>query len=147
MIALILSGGFFVWTYVRYEQRASSVVQKTIGSGVSTSLLETKTNGEGGVGVSVQPLDIQSDEWSFDVDLNTHTGSIDADFTKSATLMDERKNSFAPIRWSGAPLGGHHRQGTLLFKAISPRPSSITLIIRDVGGIAERAFTWQLSNQ
>ncbi len=148
LIALILlSAAFFTWALVRSQKQAPAIAQNGAEKNLpaATLPLEGQTNNEGGVEVSVQPQDVQSNEWTFGVAMNTHIGSLDADLVKSATLADERGNIFAPIRWDGASPGGHHRQGILTFNAIAPRPDSITLLIKDVGGVAERKFTWQLN--
>jgi hypothetical protein len=109
---------------------------------IITSELAIQTNDAGGVVVVVTPID-QSD-WSFEVALNTHSIEIGEDLVKVSVLLDQSGNVYQPISWEGNPPGGHHRTGILHFGAITPSPESITLIIKQVGGIAERKFKWTI---
>ncbi|MDO8469932.1 MAG: hypothetical protein Q7S84_02870 [bacterium] len=162
---IALSAAFFMWALLGSKKQAPPAApvvspstaprtsgvepQNTAGENLSAVALplERKINNDGGVEVSVQPLDIQSNEWTFAVSMNTHAGDLDADLTKSAALTDKRGNIVSPIRWDGAPPGGHHREGTLVFQAMVPRPDSITFTVKDVGGVAERKFEWQLKGR
>ncbi|KXK08048.1 MAG: hypothetical protein UZ21_OP11001000857 [Microgenomates bacterium OLB22] len=108
--------------------------------------LTTQTNSEGSVTVKITPENISKDKktWQFQVILDTHTGSLDEDLTKSAELTDEKRNKQLSLSWDGDPSGGHHREGVLMFPAFQERPQSVTLILRNVGGIAERKFSWNI---
>lgn len=146
LVLVVLSAAFFVWAFLGSKVQPSISVKRVGGENLSTttSTLEVKTNDEGGVQVSMQPLDVGSSEWTFNVSLNTHAGSLDTELENSAVLTDDRGNAVTPIRWDGDPPGGHHRSGTLVFRPIVPRPSTITIVIKNIGGVAERKFTWQL---
>lgn len=146
---IVLSAAFFVWALLDSGKQAPPAAQNTAGENLPAAVpsFEGKINDEGGVEILVQPLDVRSSEWTFGITLNTHTGNLDADLAGSATLTDDRGNIFTPIRWDGAPPGGHHRQGTLIFQAITPRPDSITLTVKNIGDVAEREFTWQLKGR
>jgi hypothetical protein len=48
------------------------------------------------------------------------------------------------MAWDGAPPGGHHREGVLRFKPISPQPQAIELQFTRAGEGAPRSFRWQL---
>lgn len=98
---------------------------------------ETKENTEGPVSVTVTPLD-----WNFEVSLNTHSGSLDSDLVVLSELVDNQGKLYKPISWEGDNPGGHHRKGVLKFNPISPRPKSIELKIKDIGGVPERSFKW-----
>lgn len=144
-ILVIAAAGFFLWALLGSKKEpASTNNAPQQNSAVAAFAYEAKSNSEGGVEVEIQPLDLTSSEWSFSAGLNTHAGSLDDDLTKIATLTDDRGDAVSPLRWEGPPPGGHHRNGTLFFPQITPKPSSITMTIRDVGGVAERKFTWQL---
>ena len=108
--------------------------------------LTIQTNSEGSVTVKITPENISEDikTWQFQVILDTHIGSLDEDLTKSAELTDEKRNKLLPLSWDGDPPGGHHREGVLTFPAFQERPQSVTLILRNVGGIAEREFIWRI---
>ena len=46
--------------------------------------------------------------------------------------------------WEGAPPGGHHRKGSLRFKALTPQPTSVELQIHLTGEDVPRSFLWNL---
>jgi len=106
--------------------------------------LKTKESNEGPVSVTVAPqsLDVGSPTWNFEVSLNTHAGSIDADLVTVSELLDDQAQVYKPLSWEGSAPGGHHRQGVLKFNPISPKPKSIELKIKNIGGVAERSFKW-----
>ena len=118
-------------------------------SGKSPGSLETQTNAEGSVEVSVTALrgGAADADWSFTVELNTHSGSLDDDLAAASELRDGQGNVYTPVAWDGAPPGGHHREGILKFAPISPYPTSLALVVKGVGGVAERTFTWQIKGQ
>lgn len=148
-ILVIAAAGFFLWALLRSGNQSSAPtnVGEQGNTVATTTAFEARTNSEGGVEVEVQPLDLTSSEWIFSVGFNTHSGSLDEDLLKSVTLSDDRGDTIAPLRWEGPPPGGHHRNGTLIFPQIAPRPSSITIAIRGIGGVADRKFVWQLKGQ
>lgn len=105
---------------------------------------ESKVSNEGGVEVAVTPIDIKADPefWSFQVSMNTHSVGLDQDMMASSLMEVGNGKSYNPIIWEGAPPGGHHRNGVLKFKSISPLPSEVVIKIKGVGGISEREFKW-----
>ena len=112
---------------------------------VQTSLAP-QINSEGSVEVEVTLVEISdaSDSWQFKIVLNTHSVELDQDLTKITLLVDDKGNEYQPLSWEGTPPGGHHREGILTFNSISPQPSSIELVVKDIDGIKERKFTWDL---
>ncbi len=112
---------------------------------VQTSLAP-QINSEGSVEVEVTLVEISdaSDSWQFKIVLNTHSVELDQDLTKITLLVDDKGNEYQSLSWEGAPPGGHHREGILTFNSISPQPSSIELVVKDIDGIKERKFTWDL---
>lgn len=107
---------------------------------------QTKTDEQGPVSVTITPRAIGRDlpQWTFEVAFNTHTRSLDQDPANVTTLVDDQSREIKPVSWNGPGAGGHHRSGILTFNAIQPFPKNIEIKIRDVGGIAERSFTWNL---
>ena len=86
----------------------------------------------------------------FSVAMDTHSGSLDGyDLARLAVLRTASGQEVAPASWD-APSGGHHRKGTLTFPGtgldnkplIATGNGPVTVIIRDVAGVGERAFTW-----
>ena len=106
---------------------------------------ETKADTQANIGVEVTPVDISatSSVWTFNIAMNTHSGSLDADLTKVATLSDDVGDSYQPLDWGGDSVGGHHRAGLLSFKPIVPMPKEITITLLGIGGIT-RTLTWQI---
>ena len=111
-----------------------------------TLTLEAQKNDEGAVSVSVTPQDVSktADAWRFDVRFNTHVTPITQDMVAVASLNGGGDAAEPPTAWEGDPPGGHHRHGVLVFKPLAPTLTTLTLHIREVGGVAERTFTWNL---
>ena len=107
---------------------------------------ETKTDDQPPVTVTVTPLELGKDAqaWKFDIVLDTHTGSLDNDLLTAAVLIDDSGAAYQSTAWEGPGPGGHHREGVLVFDAINPAPEQVTRKIKDVGGVPERTFTWNI---
>jgi hypothetical protein len=108
-----------------------------------------QTSNEGGVVVRVTPgrFAPEAATWDFEVVFETHTVQLTGDPAQFTVLLDPQKQAHAPLRWDGDPPGSHHRKGVLRFKPLRPAPASVTLKIRGVGGVPERAFTWPVADQ
>lgn len=108
--------------------------------------LEIRESNDGPVSVAVTPQSVEegASSWNFDITLNTHSEELSEDLIAVSQLIDDQGKSYKPTAWEGAPPGGHHREGILKFNLISPRPKSIELKIKNVGGIPERSFKWNL---
>ena len=113
----------------------------------------TRTNDAAQVTVQVTPSAAPAPgaALTFKVALDTHSVDLDGyDLARLASLRVDGGTEFAPMLWS-ASKGGHHREGTLAFPArIGDAPTipadarSVSLVIRDIAGVAERSFTWTL---
>lgn len=143
---LLAAAGFFLWTLLSFtdKQTPASNNAEPQNSAAIAVQYEAKSDSQGGVEIEIRPLNLGSSTWTFDFGINTHSGSLDADILKIVSLTDDRGDTFIPTAWNGPGPGGHHRDGALAFAPITPQPSSITVIVRDVGGVPERKFTWQL---
>jgi hypothetical protein len=84
--------------------------------------------------------------------MNTHAVDLDGyDLRQLAVLRTDKGQEVQPTGWD-APKGGHHRQGTLTFPVktadgsplIGSSTRSLELVIRDVAGVPERTFLWNL---
>jgi hypothetical protein len=113
---------------------------------VAASHLATQTSSARSVTVKVTPQNVAGDAktWSFAIVLDTHSAELNDDLVKSSALLDSAGGRFTPVAWDGAPPGGHHREGVLRFKPVSPQPQSIELQITRTGEDAPRSFRWQL---
>jgi len=109
--------------------------------------LPAMENKQGPVRVAVTPqtLSQSANAWRFTVQFNSHVMEIAEDMVAVSSLSAGKADVERPTAWEGDPPGGHHRKGVLVFKPIIPMPATITLHIREVGGVADRAFTWKLS--
>lgn len=108
--------------------------------------LETRESNEGPVSIIVLPRTLEEGlpSWDFEITLNTHSEELTADLVAISELVDDKGKLYNPISWEGDPPGGHHRSGILKFNPIFPRPKSIKLNIKNIGGVAERSFNWDL---
>jgi len=113
---------------------------------VAASHLATQSSSARSVTVKVTPQNVAGDAktWRFAIVLDTHSAELNDDLVKSSLLLDSAGGRFTPVAWDGAPPGGHHREGVLRFKPVSPQPQSIELQITRAGEDAPRSFRWQL---
>lgn len=107
--------------------------------------LATRKTSDLGVTVSVTPRNLSGDaaSWDFMIVLDTNSQDLSDDLTKSALLLDSTGARHAPVAWEGAAPGGHHREGVLRFKPVSPLPDAVELQITRTGESAPRSFRWQ----
>ena len=107
---------------------------------------ETKTDEQPPLIVKVTPVELGTDtaSWRFNIIFDTHSGSLDDDMLAVATLADDKNTAYQPTAWEGPRPGGHHREGMLVFEAINPIPAFVELKIRNVGGVPERLFKWDM---
>lgn len=89
---------------------------------------------------------------TFSVTMDTHSVDLDSyDLSALAALRTDNGREVRPIAWN-APNGGHHRSGELVFPATAPDglpviqadTRMIELLVRDVAGVPERSFQWEL---
>ena len=134
----------------KYNQGSNSarVQTKTQPQTTSTKAkFETLSDTQGAVTVDITPLTLSSNsqEWKFDVSLNTHSVTMDQDMTQVAVLVDDQGKEYKPIRWDGAGPGGHHREGVLVFRQINPMPKTFRLKILGIDAPL-RSFVWNINN-
>lgn len=115
-----------------------------VGNGEAAPELPAQSSTQAGVTVKAAPRSLSGGIWEFEVTLETHAGELSDDLTRSAVLIDAKGTKHRPVAWKGAAPGGHHRQGVLEFKAVSPRPQTIELRIDRPGEPKARSFRWQL---
>jgi len=95
------------------------------------------------VTATLQEIQNEAKTWDFEVVLETHTKALGDDMAKSSVLIVNGKQ-YMPLGWEGAPPGGHHRKGTLRFKAIAPPAAAVELQIHLAGDPSPRSFKWLL---
>ena len=124
----------------------SGILITLLAAGAFAAELGAQRSSAGGVTVDVTPQNLAASakSWDFKVVLDTHSGELNDDLVKAATLIDDKGGRHAPVKWEGAGPGGHHREGLLQFNAISPQPKAIELRIERPGEPKPRVFTWRL---
>lgn len=88
----------------------------------------------------------------FVITLDTHSGDLSGyDFVKNVILRNDRGQQVGPIRWVATSDGSHHRSGGLLFPKADPsgrtveeQAKALELVVRGLGGVAERTLRWTL---
>lgn len=107
--------------------------------------LPARDNRANGLAIEAEPGELTLGQPTrISLALNTHMGSLDTDFVKAATLVDDRGTVYPATAWDGPPPGGHHLRGALLFPALGPETKSFQLVIKGVYGVPERIFEWEL---
>ena len=114
------------------------------GFGATPSGL-TRSDSGGGVTVKVTYLNPQAgDDTRFQVILDTHSVNLDAYDLKALSLLrDDTAKTYQP---TGAEDngGGHHREVTVSFPKLTPGTKGLELVIKDIAGVKERTFRWDL---
>ena len=143
-LVLAFLGGFLFFYRGGPTKELAPVANQANQQTTTKQIWETKTEEQADVTVVVTPIDLSlnSKEWRFDVGMNTHSVELDQDMTKIAILVDDQGKEYKPISWEG-PVGGHHREGMLIFNQITPNPKSVELKISNIGDVV-RSFVWQL---
>ena len=111
----------------------------------------TRTDQQGAITVEVTPLNLDnpSDQFEFDVVLDTHSVDLSMDLATLATLTTDTGITVQATLWD-APRGGHHVAGKLIFPAMSDGKSildgatRLTLTIVDVDA-PSRVLEWELN--
>lgn len=140
-LALAFIGGFL---FFYNPKSAPTPTQENSSVSETQQKWGSKVDDQASVTITVTPtlLSAESEEWKFDVVMDTHSVELDQDMRKVAVLIDEQGKEYRVLNWEG-PTGGHHREGILTFNKITPAPKSIELKISNIGGVV-RTFTWQL---
>lgn len=110
---------------------------------VAGRTLATRTSEVGSVDVTIAPRRVGDRAAVFALSLDTHSGDLGVDLQAAATLTVDGEEW--PISgFEGDGPGGHHREGTLRFRAAGPASGRMRLIIRGMGDPVE--FTWSLES-
>lgn len=103
-----------------------------------------RTNEANAVAVEIVPRNLYAADagtLEFEVTFNTHAVDLNYDFAALAVLRSDAGEEVAALKWDG-PIGGHHVFGVLAFPALKARGQTITLIMRGIADVPERAFEW-----
>ena len=118
------------------------------GGGQDTVIsLKTQTDNQKMVKVKVTPQKIRFDEpVQFKITFDTHSVDLSFDPAAISTLKLDNNLVIRPEEWDGAGPGGHHRSGILIFKSIPKETKLLKLTLRNVAGVPERTFVWNLAS-
>ena len=107
----------------------------------------TKRDGQGPVAVVVTLMEATASGITAKVVLDTHSVALDGiAFEQAVRLRRPDGTEIAPVAVEGASGAGHHREAVVKFPAIDGA-MAVHIVVKDVGGIAERAFRWALPLQ
>lgn len=111
-------------------------------------VFEPQSNSEKAVTVQVTPLNLPGggNTLDFEVAFTTHTVNLNFDPAQISILRDDQGREYPATGWDGAGPGGHHRSGVLKFGVLETAPAFVEVVIRDVAGVPERVFHWELSS-
>jgi hypothetical protein len=105
----------------------------------------TQAVADGGVTVKVTYLNPKgSDGARFQVALDTHSVNLDSyDLKTVSVLRDDAGNTYSPTAVENKG-SGHHRETTVSFAKVASGTKRVELVIKDVAGVKERIFRWDL---
>jgi len=109
------------------------------------AVISTQTVSGGRVTAKVTYLNSASgDDLRLAVVLDTHSVNLDGyDLKALSVLRDARGKDYLPLRAENKG-SGHHREITLIFPKIAPDSKRIEIVIKDIAGVKERTFRWNL---
>lgn len=78
------------------------------------------------------------------VSLDTHSVALDAiALDRAVTLRTPDGAEVAATGLEQVKGGGHHREAVVVFPPVDA--TEVRIVVKDVGGIAERSFRWELA--
>ena len=99
----------------------------------------------GGVTAKVTYLNPKSpDEPRFQVVLDTHSVNLDIYDLKTISLLRDDAGNTYPATTVENKGSGHHREGTVSFAKIPNGVKRVELVLKDIAGVKERIFRWDL---
>lgn len=106
----------------------------------------TRAHSGGGVTVTATYLNPQgADDARFQIALDTHSVNLDAYDLKALSLLrDETGKTYQPTEAQNKG-SGHHRQIIIVFPKVAPETKELDLVLKDIAGVKERSFRWELS--
>ncbi len=141
-VGLVIVALTFFNTAAQSATQANDIGQNTVIT------LKAKTDNQKSVKVKVTPQEIRFDEpVQFKIVFDTHSVDLSFDLTAISTLELDNGFVIRPEKWDGAAPGGHHRSGTLIFKSIPKETKLLKLTLRNVAGVPERTFVWNLTSE
>lgn len=99
----------------------------------------------GGVVVILTRLPSEGDALRFRIEMTTHMRDLDPyRLEQIIRLRDQTGKEIGPLAVEQIMGGGHHRMAVVRFPPPDPRATVVELLVRDVAGVPERVFRWDL---
>lgn len=127
---------------------ARAVQPEAAQSQPTVATFATQSNDEQSVTVEVTPLNLATGAASLDftVVFDTHSVQLNFDPAAISVLRDAAGREYPVLAWEeSASSSGHHKSGLLRFKAPDQATEFVEVIVRDVAGVPERLFRWNLT--
>lgn len=135
----------FLGTKAVKKTEPSSEAKPTSKVNQSEDSFNTQESEGGNVTVTVKPKTLKVGENpSFELEFETHSVDLSFDIVEQSYLVDDNGKRIEGAVWDGSPPGGHHRSGTLSFNNSLIQTNYVELIIKNIAGISERKFRWEL---
>ena len=105
----------------------------------------TRIHSGGGVTAKVTYLNPEgTEDTRFEISLDTHSVNLDNYDLKALSLLrDDAGKVYQPNRIENKG-SGHHRQLVLVFPKATQGSKRLELLIKDIAGVKERSFVWDL---
>jgi len=75
--------------------------------------------------------------------LDTHSVALDAVALDEVVALRVDGGDVAPTSVEQATGSGHHREAVVVFTPLA-EPGSVRIVVKNVGGVVERSFAWEL---
>ncbi len=123
----------------------SVVLVWTVGiSGAQEGLTKRDRQGPVTVTVTLAAPPAQGTPVKVKVGLDTHSVALDGiKFEEAAAMRNPDGSDLAPtgVEANGS---GHHHEAVLTFPPLA-QAGGVRVVVKNVGGVAERSFSWELS--
>lgn len=127
------------------SQNRATIASNPAGGRTSSDLAAQMVEG-GSVTVKVTPLQMQLNApLEFEIEMDTHSVDLGDDMLKAVVLRDDSGREYIPSAWAGPEGGGHHRAGKIKFAPLTTNSKSLTLVVKNVAGVPERLYSWELA--
>jgi YHS domain-containing protein len=144
----LIAVGVVVVALTFFSTAAQSATLSEAAKQDTVITLKAQTDDQKRVKVKVTPQEIRFGEpVRFEITFDTHSVDLSFDPVEIAILEFGHGVLVRPDKWDGAAAGGHHRSGLLIFKSIPKDTKTLKLILRDVAGVPERTFVWNLTSE
>lgn len=108
----------------------------------------SKRDGRGPVAVTVTLVEAPAtgSPVRIKVSLETHSVALDGiEFEDVVAMAGPDGTAIAPTAVEQAEGAGHHREAVLAFPPLPAGTREVRIAVRNVGGVGERNFSWDLS--